>query len=271
MPRGGGISASGWRPGWRATVCRPIPSVSCSPMAPRNGLLLSLLMLGVTGESVLCEGLTYPGISNLAHSLRLQLQGLAMDEEGCCPRRWRRPARAVTTGCSTLSPPCKIHYRHHVAGAAQAILQICERHHLWVIEDEVHALLPETRPVSLHSLAPERVIHIGSLAKGVSAGLRIGYLLVPEKLKAAAAQAVRGASWMVSPLLGEIVCRWLVSGDADLLLEQQRQMLAERGELLRRYLGHHALRYAEGSMHAWLELPAHWRSAAFVAAAEAGG
>lgn len=48
----------------------------------------------------------------------------------------------------------------------EAILQICERYHLWVIEDEVHALLPEIRPVSLHSLAPERVIHIGSLAKG---------------------------------------------------------------------------------------------------------
>ena len=238
----------------------------------QNGLLLSLLMLGVTGEGVLCEGLTYPGISNLAHSLRLQLQGLAMDDEGLLPEALEKACQSGHYRVLYLIPTLQNPTTATMSLARrQAILQICERYHLWVIEDEVHALLPEVRPVTLHSLAPDRVIHIGSLAKGVSAGLRIGYLLVPEKLKAAAAQAVRGASWMVSPLLGEIVCRWLVSGDADRLLEQQRQMLAERGRLLQHHLGHHALRYAEGSMHAWLELPAHWRSAAFVAAAEAQG
>ncbi len=96
-------------------------------------------------------------------------------------------------------------------------------------------------------------------------------MLVPTALKAAASRAIRGASWMISPLLVELACRWMQGGDADRLLEQQRRQLAQRARLLRHHLGHFSLHYQEGSMHAWLELPAHWRSAAFIQACEESG
>ena len=238
----------------------------------QNGLLLSLLTLGLSGETLLCEGLTYPGLNTLTQPLHLQLKGLVMDAEGLLPEALEKACqtghyRALYLIPTLQNPTTAIMSTER----RQAILAICERYQLWVIEDDVHGLLPQQRPPALVNLAPERVIYLGSFSKGTSAGLRIGYMLVPAALKAAASQAIRGASWMISPLLVELACRWMQGGDADRLLEQQRRQLAQRARLLRHHLGHFSLHYQEGSMHAWLELPGHWRSAAFIQACEAAG
>ena len=238
----------------------------------QNGLLLSLMTLGLCGESLLCEGLTYPGLNTLAHPLHLQLKGLAMDADGLLPEALEKACQSGHYRALYLIPTLQNPTTAIMSvERREAILAICERHQLWVIEDDVHGLLPEHRPPAMVNLAPERVIYLGSFSKGTSAGLRIGYMLVPAALKAAASQAIRGASWMVSPLLVELACRWMEGGEADRILVQQRQQLAQRAQLLRHHLERFNLHYQDGSMHAWLELPAHWRSAAFIQAAEAAG
>jgi DNA-binding transcriptional MocR family regulator len=238
----------------------------------QNGLLLSLMTLGLCGETLLCEGLTYPGLNTLAQPLHLQLKGLAMDAEGLLPEALEKACQSGHYRALYLIPTLQNPTTAIMSTERrQVILALCERYQLWVIEDDVHGLLPESRPPALVNLAPERVIYLGSFSKGTSAGLRIGYMLVPDSLKGAASQAIRGASWMVSPLLVELACRWMEGGEADRILQQQRQQLAQRARLLSHHLGHFNLHYQEGSMHAWLELPAHWRSAAFIQAAETAG
>ncbi|MGL4756793.1 MAG: PLP-dependent aminotransferase family protein [Aeromonadaceae bacterium] len=238
----------------------------------QNGLLLAVMLLGLSGQPLLCEGLTYPGLNTLAQTLKLQLRGLPMDEEGILPDALERACqdglyRAIYLIPTLQNPTTAVMSRQR----REAILAICARHQLWVIEDDVHGLLPTERPPALVNLATERVIYLGSFSKGTSAGLRIGYMLVPAELHAATGQAIRATSWMVSPLLIELACRWMRGGDADALLQQQRLQLAQRAERLQHHLGAFALRYAAGSMHAWLELPAQWRAASFIAAAEAEG
>ena len=238
----------------------------------QNGLLLSLLSLGLSGETLLCEGLTYPGLNTLSQPLRLQLKGLAMDAEGLLPDALEKACQSGVYRALYLIPTLQNPTTAIMSlERRQAILAICERYQLWVIEDDVHGLLPQQRPPALVNLAPERVIYLGSFSKGTSAGLRIGYMLVPAALQTAASQAIRGASWMISPLLVELACRWMANGDADRLLDEQRRQLAQRAQRLRHHLGHFALHYQEGSMHAWLELPAHWRAVAFIQASEAAG
>lgn len=238
----------------------------------QNGLLLSLMALGAAGETILCEGLTYPGLSTLAHSLRLQLKGLAMDEEGLLPEALEKACQHGHYRILYLIPTQQNPTTATMSLARrQALLQLCEKYQLWVIEDDVHGLLPTSRPAPLVNLAPDRVCYLGSLSKGISAGLRIGYMLIPPQLQAAASQAVRGASWMVSPLLVELACRWLQNGQADRMLHTQRAQLSQRAQLLQHHLGRFKLHYTADSMHAWLELPPHWRSASFIQAAEAEG
>ena len=60
---------------------------------------------------------------------------------------------------------------------------------------------------------------------------------------------------MITPLMIELTCQWLQSGQADQMLLNQRKVLRQRGELLRHHLGAHQVQYQDGGMHAWLPPP----------------
>jgi DNA-binding transcriptional MocR family regulator len=238
----------------------------------QNGLLLSLMACGAVSETVLCESLTYPGLSTVCHPLRIQLKGLAMDEEGLLPQALEKACQSGSFRTLYLNPTIHNPTTSIMSlSRRQEILALCERFQLTIIEDDVHGTLPEVRPPALVELAPDRVIHLGSFAKNTSAGLRIGYMLVPAALHAAMSIAVRGCSWMITPLMIELTCQWLQSGQADQMLLQQRKILRQRGELLQHHLGAYQIQYQTGGMHAWLPLPDHWRSQAFVQAADQAG
>lgn len=238
----------------------------------QHGQLLSLLALGLAGGDLLCEGMTYPGLKNLAATLNIQLKGLPMDEEGLEPAALERACSQGQYRALYLVPTLQNPTAATMSLARrQAILAICQHHRLLVIEDDVHGLLPPQRPPLMASLAPEQVIYLGSLSKGISAGLRLGYAQVPSALMDAFAQAVRASSWMISPLLVALACDWLQQGEADQMLQFQRTALAQRGQQLMDWLGDKGVHYQPGSMHAWLPLPAQWRAEAFVRAAREAG
>ena len=67
----------------------------------------------------------------------------------------------------------------------QAVAQIAERHGVWVIEDEPYRELyyergPAPAPIASH--ARESVIYIGTLAKTVAPGLRVGWVVAPAEV-----------------------------------------------------------------------------------------
>lgn len=238
----------------------------------QNGLLLALLALGLAGQPLLCEGLTYPGLISLANSLKIPLRGLAMDEQGLLPEALEQACQQGHFRALYLIPT--LHNPTTVTmplARREAILAICARYQLWVIEDDVHGRLAVNPPPPLVNLAPERVICVGSLSKGSSAGLRLGYLLLPAALYRAATQAIVASSWMISPLLVEIGCRWMADGQANRLLQQQQTLLLQRGACAQQIMHGLDLVWQSGSMHAWLRLPEPWRAAALVAAAEQQG
>lgn len=43
-------------------------------------------------------------------------------------------------------------------------------------------VLEEVRPAPLHTMAPDRVIYMGTFSKSVSPSLRVNYLVLPEVL-----------------------------------------------------------------------------------------
>ena len=118
------------------------------------------------------------------------------------------------------SPTCSVASVAHL----HRLLQLAVQHDFMLVENYIYADMDAGVRPSLASLDQlQRVIYLGSFSKGTSAGLRIGYMLVPAALQTAASQAIRGASWMISPLLVELACRWMANGDADRLLDEQRQ------------------------------------------------
>ncbi len=67
----------------------------------------------------------------------------------------------------------------------QAVAEIAERHGVWVIEDEPYRELyygGEPAPAPIASHARESVIYIGTLAKTVAPGLRVGWVVAPAEV-----------------------------------------------------------------------------------------
>jgi aspartate/methionine/tyrosine aminotransferase len=79
----------------------------------------------------------------------------------------------------------------HARETLEEVLEIAERHDLWVISDEAYEdFVFEGEHVSAGSLGNGRVISIFTLSKTYAmTGWRVGYLVAPPEIAAAAAQA----------------------------------------------------------------------------------
>jgi 2-aminoadipate transaminase len=71
------------------------------------------------------------------------------------------------------------------AGRREAVAQIAERHGVWMIEDEPYRELyydgePPPAPIARH--ARGSVLYIGTLAKTVAPGLRVGWVVAPAEI-----------------------------------------------------------------------------------------
>lgn len=227
----------------------------------QHGLLCTLMALLRAGDTIVTEQLTYPGLITAARMLGIKLLGAEMDEEGLSPAsvdelcHHNRVSAIYCTPTlqnpttSVLSPQRR-----------EAIVEICRKHNLLIIEDEAHAVLVEDRPPPLSFFAPERCIMICSLSKAVAAGLRVGFLHAPTTLISRITTALRASCWMATPLAMEIATNWIEGGTAEKLLRDQIAEISRRKELVYGLLDGLTYRTHPQSPHFWIEVPEPWRA-----------
>lgn len=230
----------------------------------QHAILLALMACTRAGDTVLSEGLTYPGLNAVTHQLGLKAIGLPMDEEGIIPEAFEtqcglQKVRAVYCTPSIQNPT------NAVMGLERrkAIVEIAKRHQIWVIEDQVSSGFHDKRLPPLAVLDPEHCLYINSHSKSVAAGLRVGYLVSPLRLKNQIASAIRTHCWFTPPLPVEVAQRWLSRPQTADWLGWQHDELEKRAELAKLYLGEFDCRIVQGSFNLWLLLPEPWRAMEF--------
>jgi DNA-binding transcriptional MocR family regulator len=237
-----------------------------------QAIVVAFAALARPGDGALVEALTYAGVCHVAERCGVRLHGLAMDEEGLLPDALDAACRADGARLLFVNPTV-----HNPTTATmslarrEAIVALAREHDLIVIEDDVYGRLPEERPPPLAALAPERTVYIGSAAKSVAPGLRLGVLLSPQHLFQRVAEAQHDLFLTCPPLLAELFTQLVRDGTAEQLAIRQRQEAAMRQRIAREVLG--GKRYLAGptSYHLWLPLPAPWRTTEFVEAAREKG
>ncbi len=179
----------------------------------QHGIALGLMATLRPGDALLAEAFTYPGIAGIAERLGHSVHGVALDAEGLLPDAL--DAAFTATGARalycmpTLQTPTGVTME---TARREAIAAVLRRHDVWAIEDDVYAFLsPHARP-ALATLAPERVLYVGSLAKCVAPSLRVGAMVVPDALRNRVNMALRGTGWMASPVLTAVAAQMLRSG-----------------------------------------------------------
>jgi DNA-binding transcriptional MocR family regulator len=239
----------------------------------QHAMAAVLMTLARPGDLILTETMTYPGIKTLASQLHLRLEGLAVDDEGLRPDAFAEACRrggAVALYCTpTLHNPTAA-----LMGEARRreIADIAVRYGIPVVEDDVYGYLPERRPPPLAAFAPQQTFYLTSMSKSLAPGLRVGFVVAPPSGRATEiGAAVRATGWMATPLMAEIVRRWIIDGTAERLAIWQRNEIKARKAIAERALAGFAYRTQSESFHIWLNLPEPWRADETVAEARRQG
>lgn len=188
-----------------------------------------------------------------------RLEGLAVDAVIVSP------AHQFPTGAILAAP------------RRSAIVEWARRTDAFVVEDDYDAQYRYDRePLgAVQGLAPDRVVHGGSVSKVLAPALRIGWLLLPGQLVGPVRELMR-RTWLASPTIEQLaLARLIEAGELDRHLRRTRRLYRARRELLldalARELPSLPVTGASAGLHVVLGLPEGVESRAVTEAATARG
>ncbi len=236
------------------------PPAECVAITPgaHASILAILTILAEPGDTILCEAVSYPGLRAIAARLRLNLQGLPMDEEGIDPDALDRAIQEHGPKALYLTPT--LHNPTTLTVAAprrRQIADVVNAHGLHVIEDDAYGFVPSDAPAALASHAPDLTWYIGGLSKCLGAGLRLAYCTAPSSRCALSlGHALRSTAVMASPISTALATRWIEDGTADEIIDYVRVESAARQAIANELLSGLEYQSAPNAFNVWLRLPA---------------
>ncbi|KAA0018852.1 PLP-dependent aminotransferase family protein [Salinicola corii] len=259
--------------GWLATLGRAVPADELLiNQGGMHGIFLSLSALLSPGERLAAERLTYPGLISGLQQLSLKSVAIAHDQEGIDIDALARAFEQQPFRALYLMPDCHNPTTARLSETRRhALVALARERQFWLIEDDIHPQLDDEPVTPLYRLAPECTVTLFSVAKLLGGGLRVGAMRAPPALQGRLTAALRAQSWMPPPLMASLVCRWIESGDADALLQWQREELEWRFDRAMERLGEFSPRGHRGGFYLWLPLPGELRTSHVVSQLQAQG
>lgn len=248
----------------RRGVAPPQERIFVTPGAHPT-LLAIFGILAKPGEVVLCEDITYAGMRSIAAQLRLNLAGVAMDEEGILPEAFEEACKGRQPKALYLNPTLQNPLTLTIPEKRrEEIVAVARRHRVPIIEDDAYGFIPAQGPLPFAAIAPDLTWHIGGLAKCIGAGLRLAYVVVPDtKSVWPFVSAMRTGNVMASPLNMALATRWIEDGTADGILRFIRAEAAARQEMVASIFPSGSYRADPLSFNIWLPLTKGWTRSTF--------
>jgi DNA-binding transcriptional MocR family regulator len=251
-------------------AARPEDVLVCS--GSQHGIMTVLATILKPGELLLADELTYPGLKAVAGLLHLRVQGVPLDADGMQPEAFEEACRAGSPRAVYLVPTI-----HNPTTAVmperrrREIARIAREHGVAILEDDIHALLPERRPPPIAAFAPELSYYLTSTSKTLAPGLRIAFVLAPPGMFGRLAASLRATTWAAPPLMAALVSAWIRDGTADALVTDRRREAESRQARARALLSSARFDAHPSGYYLWLHLPEPWRSDSFTAEMRARG
>lgn len=238
----------------------------------QNGLSIALQCC-LRGERpyVFCEELAYAGFRRAARLNRAEVAPVELDDQGMVPAALDAACRRYGGRIVCLTPEAQNPTAARMGLERRtAIVAVARAHDLQIIEDNCYSVSGFDGP-SLRALAPERVWHVTSLSKSISAGLRFGAVVCPTGLGEAARLAVQHSYFGLPRPVSDIAFALFRSGEAERLRERVQAVFSRRLELALNILGRHDMCWQRGLSFVWLPMPRGWRASTFAREAGAQG
>jgi 2-aminoadipate transaminase len=205
----------------------------------QQALDIALSLAEGTTQTIAVPPTCYPGALDLFEARGARL----VTDERAASLVYAMPAVANPTGLG--APP----------GTADA----WARARTTLLEDDAYAELrfDGSLPAPLLARAPEHVLHVGTLSKTLCPGLRIGWLVTPERLRERARRYKHVTDLQGNSFAQRVVEGYLAREDYDRRLLRLRRFYARRAEALvaalRRELPSCSFAEPEGGFSLWVE------------------
>lgn len=220
------------------------------------------------GDIVLAEGPAYVGALGAFSSYQGHVIHIDMDEHGLIPEALDDTMAALAQAGRTAKFLYTVPNHQNPAGVSmsrsrrEALIERAERYDLLLIEDNPYGLLDfkgEQLPC-LHTMAPDRVIYLGTLSKIFSPGIRIGWAVAPAPIRAKLTLLKETADLSQSNLTQYVAQRWLASQPWLEQVEDFRELYRERCDALLEELSRQLADICSwsvptGGFFVWLRLP----------------
>jgi DNA-binding transcriptional MocR family regulator len=220
---------------------------------------------------VLVEDLAFSGFRHAARLARADVVGVELDDQGMVPQALEAACARHRPQVLCLTPDAQNPTAARMGAARRAeIIAIARKHDLQVIEDCCYSTA-DPDITTLRALAPERVWHVGGVAKSISAALRFGYIICPQGMGEAGRLTAQHSFFALSRPLTEMVLHLMQSGAAQDLRRAVQAEVTDRTRLFVTLLGNENLSWQEGLPFLWLRLPSGWRASTYARMAEGQG
>ncbi|KWX77879.1 PLP-dependent aminotransferase family protein [Paenibacillus jilunlii] len=228
-----------------------------------QGLQLIAVGLLPRGSTILLEKPSYLYSIHAFQSAGVKFSGLPMDEHGLLTDRLAREARRTKAAMLYSIPSF-----HNPTGILmdaqrrQKLMDVTGGLGLPILEDGAYQelWLDTPPPLPLKALDREgRVLHLGTLSKSASPGLRIGWIVGPEPVVRRLADIKMQTDYGASSLSQLAAARWLEGGYHEEHLQRLRAKLRVRRDaalalLERHFAGLAAWNVPAGGFYIWLAL-----------------
>jgi len=243
----------------------------------QQGISLLVQLLLERGGAVVVDELTYEGLHAALAELAPRLlvvptrpgSGMDLDAVEALLRSGARPAFMYViadghnpTG-SSLSHAARVR-----------LVELARRYRVPIIEDDVFGYLRYARdaPPPLRALSDEWVLYVGSFSKILAPGLRVGWVVIPERFHQRWSTRKHASDLSVTTFAELTVSEYLASGALPAHLAQLRHVYAARRDTLLRALAQSfpsetRWETPAAGMFVWVDLPRHVDSLELLGAA----
>ncbi|MCW1250537.1 PLP-dependent aminotransferase family protein [Acaricomes phytoseiuli] len=222
------------------------------------------------GDVILVEDPTYVGALNTFEVYQVELEPVAVDDEGIIPDALRQRIHELKNQGKRIKLLYTIPNFNNPSGAMLAeerrvqIIEICQEAGILVLEDNPYGLLKfDGQPLApLRARDFENVIYLGSFSKIFAPGLRVGWALVPPAFKQRFYLANEAVTLCPPTFNQMLISEYLRNHDWLGQIERYRELYRERCsamlEALEEYMPEGvSWNRPEGGFFVWLSLPEH--------------
>lgn len=202
----------------------------------QNSLTLILISLFHSGDKIAVDKYTYPNFIQLANMLNIQLIPIEGDAFGMKPEELDAQCKLNNIQGIYLVPSCNNPTAILMnMERRQEIAKIIKKNNLLLIEDAIYSFLAPQNYLPITSFIPEQSIYINSTSKSLCSGLRVAFMVYPEKYSSKIIRGVYNINIKTPALNTEIIAELINTGMADRIIEEKLLISKERNEIYKKY------------------------------------